>query len=88
VDGFVVGVVTGMVVVLCADQPYQLQYSVAFRDNMREILGPASELAEKYSTYSSRVALSCLYKQSLGITCLSKVRHSSLLYAHSTVTRE
>lgn len=48
-------------------------YNVAYRDNLREILGPASELAEKYSTYPSRVALSCIYKTSLGITCLSKV---------------
>jgi hypothetical protein len=55
------------------DRPYQFQYSIAYRDNLREILGPASELAEKYSSYASRVALSCVYKPSLGITCLSKV---------------
>jgi len=56
------------------DRPYQFNYEVAYRDSLREILGPASELAEKYCSYNSRVALSCVYKPSLGITCLSKVR--------------
>ncbi|XP_076440609.1 LOW QUALITY PROTEIN: deubiquitinase MYSM1-like [Babylonia areolata] len=60
---------------LC-NTPYQFSYSMVYRDNMREILGPASELAEKYATYSSRVGLSCVYKSSLGITCLSKMLQS------------
>nr|KAG5709642.1 hypothetical protein BaRGS_001692 [Batillaria attramentaria] len=60
---------------LC-NTPYQFSYEVAYRDSLREILGPASELAEKYSTYSSRVALSQIYKSSLSITCLSKMLQS------------
>ncbi|KAL8590434.1 hypothetical protein ACOMHN_011647 [Nucella lapillus] len=56
--------------------PYQFDYSVVQLDNMREILGPASELAERYAQYSSRVGLSSVYRSSLRITCLSKMLQS------------
>lgn len=56
------------------DIPYQFDYEIVYKDNIREILGPASELAEKYSNYVNRVMLTCQYKASLGITCLSKVK--------------
>ncbi|GFR82583.1 histone H2A deubiquitinase MYSM1-like [Elysia marginata] len=56
--------------------PYKFAYEIAYRDNLREILGPASELAEKYSNYVNRVMLSCQYRASLGITCLSKMLQS------------
>ncbi|GFO48137.1 histone h2a deubiquitinase mysm1-like [Plakobranchus ocellatus] len=56
--------------------PYKFAYDIVYRDNLREILGPASELAEKYSNYVNRVMLSCQYRASLGITCLSKMLQS------------
>ncbi|RUS73833.1 hypothetical protein EGW08_018401 [Elysia chlorotica] len=56
--------------------PYKFAYDIVYRDNLREILGPASELAEKYSNYVNRVMLSCQYRSSLGITCLSKMLQS------------
>ncbi|BFY99501.1 hypothetical protein BsWGS_02541 [Bradybaena similaris] len=56
--------------------PFKFDYKVIYRENLREILGPASELAEKYSNYVNRVMLSCQYKSSLGITCLSKMLQS------------
>ncbi|CAG5133772.1 unnamed protein product [Candidula unifasciata] len=56
--------------------PFKFDYKIIYRENLREILGPASELAEKYSNYVNRVMLSCQYKSSLGITCLSKMLQS------------
>ncbi|XP_055886147.1 histone H2A deubiquitinase MYSM1-like [Biomphalaria glabrata] len=56
--------------------PYKFDYTVVYRNSITEILGPANELAEKYSSYVNRVKLSCLYKSSLGITCLSKMLQS------------